>query len=189
MLTGYSGYYLCRSDLSVAMPLIIRELAAHGVSSYTAQVQLGTLASLGVLAYAVGKLPSGWLADFLGGRRNFLYGMGGAILFSVLFGLGGGLPIFTIAWIGNRCIQSLGWAGMVKITSKWFSYSSYGTVMGIISLSYLFGDAASRAFLGGLISVGFGWRGRNARCNFRPQPPLSSRDAANHWFAGRPAFS
>jgi OPA family glycerol-3-phosphate transporter-like MFS transporter len=158
MLTGYAGYYLCRSDLSVAMPLLISDLAARGLLPSVAKVQLGGIASLGVLAYAVAKVPSGWLADSLGGRRNFLFGMGGAIFFTVLFGIGGGLPIFTLAWIGNRFVQSLGWAGMVKITSKWVSYSRYGTVMGIISLSFLFGDAASRAFLAGLISAGFGWR-------------------------------
>jgi len=156
---GYAGYYLCRSDLSVAMPLLIREMAGRGVSPDAAKVQLGSIASLGVLAYAIGKFPSGWLADFLGGRRNFLFGMGGSILFTLLFSLTGGFPFFTLAWMGNRAVQSLGWAGMVKITSRWFSYSAYGTAMGIISLSYLFGDAAAREFMAGLIDAGFGWRG------------------------------
>jgi sugar phosphate permease len=156
---GYAGYYLCRSDLSVAMPLLIREMTSRGVSPDSAKVQLGTIASLGVLAYAIGKFPSGWLADFLGGRRNFLFGMAGSILFTLLFALTGGIPMFTLAWMGNRGIQSMGWAGMVKITSRWFSYSAYGTVMGIISLSYLFGDALSREFMARLLDAGFGWRG------------------------------
>src|SRR6516164_10792393 len=85
--------------------------------------------------------------------------MAGSILFTVLFGLAGGIPLFTIAWMGNRYVQSMGWAGMVKITSRWFSWSAYGTVMGIISLSYLFGDAASREFMARLIDAGLGWRG------------------------------
>jgi OPA family glycerol-3-phosphate transporter-like MFS transporter len=76
-----------------------------------------------------------------------------------MFGLAGGTPIFTLAWIGNRFVQSLGWAGMVKITSKWFSYSTYGTVMGVISLSFLFGDAAARQLMAVLIANGLGWRG------------------------------
>jgi OPA family glycerol-3-phosphate transporter-like MFS transporter len=83
----------------------------------------------------------------------------GSIVFTVLFGLAGGIPIFTLAWMSNRMVQSLGWSGMVKITSRWFSYSTYGTVMGIISLSYLFGDAASREFMSLLIKAGLGWRG------------------------------
>ena len=158
LATGYAGYYLCRSDLSIALPLLIRELASHGVAPDVAKIQLGSIASLGVLAYAAGKFPSGWLADFLGGKRSFLIGMAGAVLFTVLFAMAGGIPLFTLAWMGNRCIQSTGWAGMVKITSRWFSYSAYGTVMGAVSLSYLFGDALAREFMARLIDAGFGWR-------------------------------
>jgi OPA family glycerol-3-phosphate transporter-like MFS transporter len=141
------------------MPLLIAEMGKRGIAPDDARIRLGTIASLGVLAYAIGKLPSGWLADFLGGRRNFLFGMAGSILFTILFALAGGIPLFTLAWMSNRSVQSMGWAGMVKITSRWFSYSSYGTVMGIISLSYLFGDAASRELMSALMGAGLGWRG------------------------------
>jgi len=47
---------------------------------------------------------------------------------------------------------------MVKITSRWFSFATYGTAMGAISLSYLFGDAIGRHFMGVLIAHGLGWR-------------------------------
>src|SRR6476620_6586729 len=144
MLVGYSGYYLCRSNLSVALPLIADELAARGLPPDVARIRLGAIASLGVMAYAAGKFPAGALSDLLDGRRNFLAGMIGSVIFTLLFTIGGGLPLFTLAWIGNRFVQSLGWAGMVKVSSRWFSYHTYGTVMGIISISYLFGDAASR---------------------------------------------
>ena len=158
LFLGYAGYYLCRSDFSVSVPLIIDELAARGINPNDARIRLGTISSYGVLAYAVGKFFLGGTADFLGGRRNFLTGMGGAILFTLLFSLGGGMPIFTLAWIGNRLLQSTGWAGRVKIAARWFSYSSSGAVMGVISLRYLFGDAAARQFMGTLIAHGLGWR-------------------------------
>jgi len=159
LVLGYAGYYLCRSDYSVALPLIIADMGRRGISESVATVRMGTIASLGVLAYAIGKFPSGALADFLGGKRNFLLGMSGSVIFTILFALGGGLPIFTLAWIGNRLVQSMGWAGVVKVTSKWFSFSTYGAAMGAISLSYLFGDAASRQFMAILIGHGVGWRG------------------------------
>jgi OPA family glycerol-3-phosphate transporter-like MFS transporter len=159
LVVGYSGYYVCRSDYSVALPLITDWLGARGTSPDDARIQLGAIASLGTLAYAVGKFLGGGGADFFGGRRNFLTGMAGSILFTLVFALGGAMPIFTAAWIGNRLVQSFGWAGIVKITSRWFSYASYGTVMGIISLSYLFGDAAARKFLSLLIARGMDWRG------------------------------
>ena len=159
LFLGYGGYYFCRSDYSVALPLIIAEEVRKGTPANVAQVRLGTIASFGVLAYAIGKFPSGGLADRFGGRRNFLGGMFGSIVFTVLFMLGGGFPVFTLAWLGNRLVQSLGWAGLVKVTSRWFSYTSYGSVMAVLSLSYLFGDAISRAIMSLLLAHGFGWRG------------------------------
>src|SRR5215469_18367569 len=144
MLLGYSGYYLCRSNFSVALPLIADELVARGLSPAIARIRLGTIASLGVAAYAIGKFPAGALSDYFGGRRNFLAGMLGSVFCTFFFTLGGGLPLFTLAWVGNRLVQSMGWVGMVNVSSRWFSYQAYGSVMAIISLSFLFGDAASR---------------------------------------------
>jgi sugar phosphate permease len=128
------------------------------MSAQDARISLGAVASWSVFAYTAAKIPCGWIADLLGGSRNFLAGMGGAVLFTLLFSLSGSIPLFTLAWVGNRLVQALGWAGVVKITSRWFSYSSYGVVMGVISLSYLFGDAASRQFMSVLIAHGAGWK-------------------------------
>ncbi len=158
MVVGYSGCYLCRSNFSVTLPLIKQSLVERGYSEDDARVRLGTIASLGVLAYAAGKFVTGSLADFLGGRRNMLSGMLGSVVFTILFSLGGTVPILSLAWIGNRAVQSLCWTGMVKITGKWFSFTSYGTAMGVVSLSYLFGDAAARRCMGWLLAAGFGWR-------------------------------
>jgi sugar phosphate permease len=99
LFLGYGGYYFCRSDYSVALPLIIAEEVRKGTPANVAQVRLGTIASFGVLAYAIGKFPSGGLADRFGGRRNFLGGMFGSIVFTVLFMVGGGFPVFTLAWL------------------------------------------------------------------------------------------
>jgi OPA family glycerol-3-phosphate transporter-like MFS transporter len=155
---GYAALYFCRADLSVALPLLIDDLGKHGVSHSDAIVHLGSMASLGVLAYALGKLFLGGLGDFWGGRWNFLIGLGGAFAFTLLFASGTTLPWFTFAWLGNRLTQSLAWAGLIKVSSKWFDFSSYGTIIGILSLSYLLGDAAARQWMGMLIEHGFGWR-------------------------------
>ena len=158
MVAGYAGYYLCRSNLSVCIPMIREDLVRQGYSPDAAKVRLGTVVTFGVLAYAVGKFFAGGLADFQGGRRNYLGGMIGSIGFTILFALGGSVPIFTLAAIGNRFVQSFGWGGMIKITSRWFPHTSYGRVMGIISLSFLFGDALARKFMRLLIDAGFSWR-------------------------------
>src|SRR5580698_8246653 len=73
--------------------------------------------------------------------------------------MGGGFPLFTLAWIGNRLFQSQGWAGLVRVSSRWFSYSTYGSVMAVVSLSFLFGDAGCRWMMSELLAHGVGWRG------------------------------
>ena len=159
LVLGYTGFYVCRSNLSASMPLIIADLGAAGVDAKAARLSLGWMTTFGTLAYALGKLPGGGLVDFLGGRRIFLTGMGGAVCFTMMFAIGGSIPFFTAAWVGNRLLQAIGWPGMIKIISRWFPASSYGTAMGIVSLSYLWGDSAGRYGMGLLIDHGVGWRG------------------------------
>jgi len=158
LLAGYAAYYFCRADLAVATPLLVAELQSHGFTAADALVRVGGLSSAGALAYAIGKMLLGGLGDYWGGRRSFLIGLGGATLFTLLFALGGTLPIFTLAWIGNRLTQSIGWAGLLKVCSRWFDYSSYGMIVGVVSISYLIGDAIARPLMGMLIEHGYPWR-------------------------------
>src|SRR5260221_5563970 len=104
LFLGYGAYYFCRADLSVAVPLLVDELGRHGVAAPAATVRLGTLASAGVLAYALGKLFLTGIADLWGGRRTFLAGLGGAVLFTLMFSARGALPLFTLAWLGHRLV-------------------------------------------------------------------------------------
>ena len=71
LFTGYAAYYFCRSDLAVAMPLLIEDLTQHGMAKGAAIIRLGSISSLGVLAYAVGKLLLTGLGDVWGGKRSF----------------------------------------------------------------------------------------------------------------------
>jgi len=155
---GYAACYYCRADLSVATPLLAEDLGRQGISHRAALIHIGTISSLGVLAYALGKLFLTGLGDYWGGRRNFLIGVGGATLFTLMFAASGTLPLYTAAWVGNRLTQSVGWAGLIKVSSRWFDYSSYGTIIGILSISYLVGDALARQQMGLLIAHGYGWR-------------------------------
>ena len=155
LIIGYAGYYVCRSNFSVVTPLLLDEFGAQGID----KEMIGLIASVGVFFYAVGKIFNGVLCDFVGGRKMFLFGMMGSVAATLFFGIGTGLAVFLIAWSLNRLIQSMGWGALVKITSNWFPFGRYGTIMGLLSLSFLFGDVVTRFFLGGLINAGIGWRG------------------------------
>lgn len=155
---GYAGYYLCRSNLSVAQPLIMRDLVAGGMSADRAKREMGLIVSLGTLAYAIGKFLGGGLGDALGGRRVFLIGMAGAVACTVAFPLGGSIPFHRAAWIANRLVQSIGWLGLVKVCGRWFPENRRGRVMAFASLSFLFGDSIARRFMGALIEHQFTWQ-------------------------------
>ena len=153
LFTGYAGYYVCRSNLSVAAPLIGQEFPDIG------KKELGLLSSAGLLAYALGKIVNGLLADLVGGRRVFLLGMILSAACVVAFGLSSGLSAFLFIWVANRFVQSMGWGALVGIAGRWYPARVYATVMGALSLSYLIGDSLARLYLGQIMEFGVGWRG------------------------------
>ncbi len=199
---GYAGYYVCRSDLSVAAPLVEAELAEQPTSaaeewlercrsaisrgiggtlargrslvglepspdapaeiaskpSGAGKRRVGLIFSVSILCYAAGKFFSGIGGDFLGGRRMFLLGMLGSIACTLAFGMSTGFAALLSFWCANRLVQSVGWNGLIKVASRWFPVERHGTILGVLTLSYLFGDSIARLFLGGLLRAGLGWR-------------------------------
>lgn len=152
MLIGYIGYYICRGNISVAIPLISKQL------SYS-NTELGFVLTASELAYAAGKFINGPLADKFGGKKIFILGMAGAIVFNLLFPLRTDLLWFTIIWCAARYFLSMGWGGIIKTIGEWYPPEVSGTVMGFISVNFQFGGAISVLLAGGLLSLGFGWQG------------------------------
>lgn len=156
LTVGYAGYYFCRSNLSVATPLILEQFESIDKKA------MGSIASWGVVLYACGKLFNGVIGDFAGGRRMFLLGMVASIVATVAFGLTFGAMafwVFLLVWCFNRLVQSMGWVALVKTASRWFPAGAMGTVVGILCLSFLFGDVAAKLVLGQFVEWGLGWRG------------------------------
>jgi OPA family glycerol-3-phosphate transporter-like MFS transporter len=155
LFSGYAGYYVCRSNLSVAGPLMLDELGPQGFD----KADFGAIASFGVVAYAGGKVLNGILADRVGGRALFLGGMFGSVAMTVAFGLAGSFAAFAAIWALNRLFQSMGWVALVKVSAAWFPVERLATIMGLLSASFLIGDAIARGFLGLVVEAGAGWRG------------------------------
>jgi sugar phosphate permease len=157
LLVGYAGYYLCRANLGVAAASKSME-PLLGADADSAKEAFGWIVTAGTWAYAFGKVAAGPIADARGGRAVFLLGLAGAVGCSLVFGLGHALPFFVVVWAINSLFQSMGWAGLVKVMSRWFAKKDYGTAMGAMSLNYQFGSALSQAFAGALLGWGLGWQ-------------------------------
>lgn len=153
LLSGYTGYYLCRQNLSVAYTSM---QDGFGMSPVT----YGWIVSLGTLAYAIGKLTLAPMADHRGGRLVFLLGLAGSAAATTLLGVGPeSVVLLAVLWTVNRLFQSMGWGGLASLVGKWFPPQGRGTVMGAVSVSYQFGGAAATLFAGVMLGLGYGWRG------------------------------
>lgn len=154
LFVGYAGYYFCRTFFASIKPLLIEQYGALGVNKET----LGLISTVGTLTYAVGKVGNSVICDFVGGRRMFLLGMAGAVATTLLFSASAGVAWFLTWWALNRLVQSAGWGGLVKIASNWFAYTHYGTVMAVLCLTFVVGDAASKLLYGWMLNRGATWQ-------------------------------
>src|SRR6266542_856878 len=130
LVIGYIGIYLCRKNLSVALPLL--QDAWH-----VGKAQVGIIASASTIAYAVGKLLNGALVDRIGGRAGFLLALLGVALFGIAGALSPGLGALTLFYSLNRYAGSAGWGSMVKLMPTWFHPARMATVIGILSMGYI----------------------------------------------------
>ncbi len=141
LVCSYIGIYLCRKNLSVAVPLLQSE---WGVT----KSQIGWLASVSTVAYAAGKILFGPIIDRFGGRVSLIASMALVGVFCALGGLAPGLGALTLLYSVNRLAGSASWGAMVKLTPSWFSSCRLPLALGILSCSYVFGGALATAFAG-----------------------------------------
>ncbi len=56
----------------------------------------------GVMTYAIGKVISGLIVDYVGGRQMFLFGMVATVACTAAFGLSSSMPVLLAIWAANR---------------------------------------------------------------------------------------
>ena len=137
---AFTTFFSLPAPCLPAAPLLMAEFP--GVTKET----IGDIASAGVFAYAAGKLVNGVATEYLGGRRLFLSGLFLSVGCTLLLlPTAAYLPFIVpmmVVWVVNRFVQSMGWGGLVQIVGRWFPAGRIATVMGVLSMSYLVGDAA-----------------------------------------------
>jgi sugar phosphate permease len=133
---AYGGFYLCRKNFSIAMPLLNRDL---GFS----KDHFALLLFLYSLFYAVGQFYNGFLSDKFGPRRIVGIGLLLSILANIFMGFGSALLVFAVLLCVNGTGQSTGWPGTVKNMAPWFRRKERGVVMSWWSTCYVVGAVAA----------------------------------------------
>jgi MFS transporter, OPA family, sugar phosphate sensor protein UhpC len=141
LVLGYIGVYLCRKNLAVAIPMLQADL---GVT----REQIGAVASVSTIAYAIGKFAFGPVIDRLGGRFCFFT----SLLLVAGFGAAGGMApsITLLVWwySGNRLAGSAAWGSMMKMVPDWFSARDLAFASGLLSLGFVFGGVCATLLAG-----------------------------------------
>ncbi|MBL9216048.1 MAG: MFS transporter [Opitutaceae bacterium] len=147
----YGSFYFCRNNLGVALPGLQVE------TGYT-KAQLGTVLMALKLAYGVGQLINGQLAEHGSPRRLLAAGLLASAALNVAFGWATGLYFLTFVWACNGYVQALGWPPTMRVAANWFSPRQRGRAIGLIGTGYQLCGALTFV-VAGWAAHRFGWRG------------------------------
>lgn len=151
MWVTYASFYLCRVNISVALPEIMENFDIS-------KSQMGLVLSSLFLFYAVGQFINGQLGDKLNSRRIITLGLLASAILNLFFGLSGGvLGLMVVLWGANGYFQSMGWGPTVKAMANWFPAKTRGKISGRLGTSYIIGGALSW-LLAGFIIKHLDWR-------------------------------
>ncbi len=142
--------YLDRSALSVAAPLVMKDLALT-------PADLGLIFSSFFIGYAAFNFIGGWASDRLGGKRVFTLAMGVWSAFCALTAAAGGfvslLVIRVCFGVGEGPLSST----MNKVVNNWFPHREAASAVGFANCGTPLGGAIAGPVVG-LMAVALGWK-------------------------------
>lgn len=136
---GYAGFYFCRKNFSVTMPIIIDELG------YTKN-DMALVLTVYSLTYMLGQFISGYMSDRWGPRIVVSIGLAIAVVANFTMGMTGSLMAFVFLMGSNGLGQSTGWSGLIKNMTPWFRPGERGVVMSWWSTCYVIGAFLATIF-------------------------------------------
>ncbi|MBN1283046.1 MAG: MFS transporter [Proteobacteria bacterium] len=147
---GYVVFYLCRKNISAALPAMSAEL---GYSN----TDLGLLGGALYVTYAIGKFVNGVFGDQANLRYFSAVGLFLSSLCCIMMGVTGSLVALAFFWGLNGWFQSMGNPPFARAMCHWFTISERGTKFGIWSTCHQVGTWIIM-LTGGFIIASFGWR-------------------------------
>ncbi len=144
LVLTYAAMYMARYNFSFANKALSDQ---YGWS----KSQIGGIISMASLVYGLAALFNGPIADRIGGRKAMIIGATGAMVFNLLFGLGGFLgflgrgPVLlaylATAWTLNMYFQSFSALSLIKVNAGWFHVSERGVFSSIFGSMIQLGRA------------------------------------------------
>ncbi len=142
---GYAAFYFVRKNLSIAMPVMEKQL---GIS----KSNLGLFLTLHGVLYGISKFGNGILGDRADGRKFMALGLAAAAVLNVMFGLSTAILAFGIIWMINGYFQGMGYPPCARLLAHWFSPKELATKMAYWNASHSLGGAGVLILCGYLVT-------------------------------------
>src|SRR6266702_6274694 len=148
-IIGYATFYFVRKNLSIAMPMMERDL---GIS----KAGLGLFLTLHGLLYGVSKFANGFLGDRCNARSFMVTGLAASAILNIAFGFSSTVFVLGLIWMLNGWFQGMGFPPCARLITHWFSPKQLATKMSLWNISHPIGGAVILILCGYLVV--FGWR-------------------------------
>ena len=136
---AYAGFYLCRKNFSVVMPMLDHQAKIGNLS-------LANIISIYSLMYALGQPVFGMVSDRFGPRIVVVTGMFIAAASNAAMAFYTSPRGIFILMLLNGVGQSAGWPALVEMMANWFPKERRGIVMSWWTTNYVLGSFLATVF-------------------------------------------
>ncbi len=147
---GYAGAYLCRTNISIALPGMMDSLGWN-------KTDAGLMGTMFFWAYAIGQLINGFIGDKVKTRPFIFIGLCTSAAINFFVGFSSNLVVTGLLWCINGFFLSTLWGPIVKTISLWFPKEKRTRVAVIMSVSMIGGYLFAWGIIGQVI-VRVSWR-------------------------------
>jgi len=145
-MVGYALFYFVRKNLSVAMPLLNKDLGIE-------KADLGLFLTLHGLLYGVARFANGFLADRASARAFMAVGLAASALMNIFFGLGSAVVMLGLVWMLNGWVQGMGFPPVSRLMTHWFPPRELATKQSIWNTSHSIGASLVVVLCGYLVTI------------------------------------
>jgi len=131
-IVGYALFYFVRKNLSVAMPVMSKDL---GIS----KSDLGLFLTLHGVLYGFSKFFHGFIGDRANARTLMATGLLLSAVVNICFGFSSAAMAFGIFWMLNGWVQGAGFPPCARLMTHWFPPKVLATKMAFWNISHSVG--------------------------------------------------
>jgi sugar phosphate permease len=136
---AYAGFYLCRKNFSVVMPMLDHH-------SSMGKLSFANIISIYSLMYALCQPLFGMLSDRFGPRIVVTMGMCIVVASNVAMSFYASSSAIFLLMLVNGIGQAAGWPALVEMMANWFAKERRGVVMSWWTTNYVLGSFLATMF-------------------------------------------